>query len=120
MMKLLLSSSMDAVLAATRVFGNLSQSKDVRSVIMQTKGERDTRCSSQVLPRKNQMGASCSAQCGVHRCKLLCYVWAELIRKASCNQRKHARVLWLYQPDYLCPPRAIILFYTFSQHTGLW
>lgn len=42
MMKLLLSTSMDAVLEATRVLGNLSQSKDVRSVIVQNKGETDT------------------------------------------------------------------------------
>lgn len=42
-MKLLLSASMDAVLEATRVFGNLSQSKDVRDVIMQHKGETDAR-----------------------------------------------------------------------------
>ncbi|CAJ1078131.1 armadillo repeat-containing protein 2 isoform X2 [Xyrichtys novacula] len=35
MLKLLLSSSMDAVLEATRVYGNLSQSKDVRDFIMQ-------------------------------------------------------------------------------------
>eukprot|EP00066_Takifugu_rubripes_P021291 XP_011610557.1 PREDICTED: armadillo repeat-containing protein 2 [Takifugu rubripes] len=40
MMELLLSASMDAVLEATRVFGNLSQSKDVRSVIMQHKAHR--------------------------------------------------------------------------------
>uniref|UniRef100_A0A667WT37 Armadillo repeat containing 2 n=1 Tax=Myripristis murdjan TaxID=586833 RepID=A0A667WT37_9TELE len=37
MLKLLLSSSMDAVLEATRVYGNLSQSKDVRDFIMQNK-----------------------------------------------------------------------------------
>lgn len=42
MLKLLLSASMDAVLEATRVLGNLSQSKDVRSVLVQNKGERDT------------------------------------------------------------------------------
>ncbi|XP_020488562.2 armadillo repeat-containing protein 2 isoform X1 [Labrus bergylta] len=36
-LKLLLSSSMDAVLEATRVYGNLSQSKDVRDYIMQNK-----------------------------------------------------------------------------------
>lgn len=41
MMKLLLSASMDAVLEAIRVLGNLSQSKDVRSVIVQNKGETD-------------------------------------------------------------------------------
>lgn len=50
MMKLLLSTSMDAVLEATRVFGNLSQSKDVRSVIMQHRGETDARCSLQEPP----------------------------------------------------------------------
>uniref|UniRef100_A0A671NVK1 Armadillo repeat-containing protein 2-like n=1 Tax=Sinocyclocheilus anshuiensis TaxID=1608454 RepID=A0A671NVK1_9TELE len=38
LLKLLLSSSMDAVLEATRVFGNLSQIKDVRHFIMQHKG----------------------------------------------------------------------------------
>ncbi|XP_034554990.1 armadillo repeat-containing protein 2 isoform X2 [Notolabrus celidotus] len=37
MLKLLLSSSMNAVLEATRVYGNLSQSKDVRDFIMQNK-----------------------------------------------------------------------------------
>ncbi|KAK2856180.1 hypothetical protein Q5P01_004915 [Channa striata] len=37
MMKLVLSSSMDAMLEATRVYGNLSQSKDVRDIIMQHK-----------------------------------------------------------------------------------
>ncbi|XP_029281885.1 armadillo repeat-containing protein 2 isoform X2 [Cottoperca gobio] len=37
MLKLLLSSSMDAMLEATRVYGNLSQSKDVRDFIMQNK-----------------------------------------------------------------------------------
>ena len=45
MMKLLLSSSMDVVLEATRALGNLSQFKDVRSVIVQNKGKTDTqRC----------------------------------------------------------------------------
>lgn len=39
MLKLVLSSSMDAVLEATRVYGNLSQSKDVRDFIMQKKGK---------------------------------------------------------------------------------
>ncbi|XP_067273748.1 armadillo repeat-containing protein 2 isoform X3 [Pseudorasbora parva] len=37
LLKLLLGSSMDAVLEATRVFGNLSQIKDVRHFIMQHK-----------------------------------------------------------------------------------
>ncbi|XP_071776244.2 armadillo repeat-containing protein 2 [Centroberyx gerrardi] len=37
MLKLLLSSSMDAVLEATRVYGNMSQSKDVRDFLMQNK-----------------------------------------------------------------------------------
>ncbi|XP_028997141.1 armadillo repeat-containing protein 2 isoform X2 [Betta splendens] len=37
MLKLVLSSSMDAMLEATRVYGNLSQSKDVRDVIMQNR-----------------------------------------------------------------------------------
>ncbi|KAM9339239.1 armadillo repeat-containing protein 2 [Symphorus nematophorus] len=36
-LKLVLSSSMDAMLEATRVYGNLSQSKDVRDFIMQNK-----------------------------------------------------------------------------------
>ncbi|KAF4099616.1 armadillo repeat-containing protein 2 [Onychostoma macrolepis] len=40
LLKLLLSSSMDAVLEATRVFGNLSQIKDVRHFIMQHKVEQ--------------------------------------------------------------------------------
>ncbi len=38
MLKLVLSSSMDAMLEATRVYGNLSQSRDVRDFIMQNKG----------------------------------------------------------------------------------
>lgn len=38
MLKLVLSSSLDAILEATRVYGNLSQSKDVRDVIMQNRG----------------------------------------------------------------------------------
>ncbi|CAB1453770.1 unnamed protein product [Pleuronectes platessa] len=37
MLKLVLSSSMEAMLEATRVCGNMSQSKDVRDFIMQTK-----------------------------------------------------------------------------------
>ncbi|XP_068432558.1 armadillo repeat-containing protein 2 isoform X2 [Clinocottus analis] len=37
MLKLVLCSSMDAMLEATRVYGNLSQSKDVREFIMQNK-----------------------------------------------------------------------------------
>uniref|UniRef100_A0A3B4B5I9 Uncharacterized protein n=1 Tax=Periophthalmus magnuspinnatus TaxID=409849 RepID=A0A3B4B5I9_9GOBI len=37
MMKLLLSPSMDAVLEATRVFGNLTQSSEVRDYLMQSK-----------------------------------------------------------------------------------
>ncbi|XP_036941778.1 armadillo repeat-containing protein 2 [Acanthopagrus latus] len=37
MLKLLISSSTDAMLEATRVYGNLSQSKDVRDFIMQNK-----------------------------------------------------------------------------------
>ncbi|KAK5852891.1 hypothetical protein PBY51_006726 [Eleginops maclovinus] len=37
MLKLVLSSSMDAMLEATRVYGNMSQSKDVRDFIMQNK-----------------------------------------------------------------------------------
>ncbi|XP_023266556.1 armadillo repeat-containing protein 2 [Seriola lalandi dorsalis] len=37
MLKLVLSSSMDAMLEATRVYGNLSQSDDVRDFIMQNK-----------------------------------------------------------------------------------
>lgn len=39
MLKLVLSSSMDAILEATRVYGNLSQSKDVRDFLMQQKGK---------------------------------------------------------------------------------
>nr|XP_019953153.1 PREDICTED: armadillo repeat-containing protein 2 [Paralichthys olivaceus]XP_019953154.1 PREDICTED: armadillo repeat-containing protein 2 [Paralichthys olivaceus] len=37
MLKLVLSSSMDAMLEATRVYGNMSQSKDVRDFITQNK-----------------------------------------------------------------------------------
>ncbi len=44
LLKLLLSSSMDAVLEATRVFGNLSQIKDVRHFIVQQKGVRHSLC----------------------------------------------------------------------------
>nr|XP_020443900.1 armadillo repeat-containing protein 2 [Monopterus albus] len=40
MLKLVLSYSMDAMLEATRVYGNLSQSKDVRDFIMQNKVHR--------------------------------------------------------------------------------
>ncbi|XP_067240117.1 armadillo repeat-containing protein 2 isoform X1 [Chanodichthys erythropterus] len=40
LLKLLLGSNMDAVLEATRVFGNLSQIKDVRHFIMQHKVEQ--------------------------------------------------------------------------------
>lgn len=39
MKKLLLSCDMDVMLEATRVFGNLTQSKDVRDFIVQSKGE---------------------------------------------------------------------------------
>ncbi|XP_070843541.1 armadillo repeat-containing protein 2 [Chaetodon trifascialis] len=39
-LKLMLSSSMDAVLEATRAYGNLSQSKDVRDFIIQNKVHR--------------------------------------------------------------------------------
>lgn len=39
MKKLLLSCDMDVMLEATRVFGNLAQSKDVRDFIVQSKGE---------------------------------------------------------------------------------
>lgn len=38
MSKLLLSSSMDAMLEATRVYGNLSLHKDVRDLVVQNKG----------------------------------------------------------------------------------
>lgn len=44
MLKLLLSTSMAAVLEAARALGNLSQSKDARSVIVQNKGDTDTPC----------------------------------------------------------------------------
>ncbi|XP_054618736.1 armadillo repeat-containing protein 2 isoform X3 [Dunckerocampus dactyliophorus] len=40
MWKLMLSSNMDAMLEATRVYGNLSQSKDVRDFIMQNEVHR--------------------------------------------------------------------------------
>uniref|UniRef100_A0A3Q0RQS8 Armadillo repeat containing 2 n=1 Tax=Amphilophus citrinellus TaxID=61819 RepID=A0A3Q0RQS8_AMPCI len=40
-LKLLLSSSMDAMLEATRVYGNLTRYKDVRDFIMQNKGSYD-------------------------------------------------------------------------------
>lgn len=39
MLKLVFSPSMDAILEAVRVYGNLSQSKDVRDLIMQQKGK---------------------------------------------------------------------------------
>lgn len=38
MLKLVSSANMDAMLEATRVYGNLSKSKDVRDYIMQNKG----------------------------------------------------------------------------------
>ncbi|KAM9704444.1 armadillo repeat-containing protein 2 isoform 1-T2 [Menidia menidia] len=40
MLKLVLSNSMDAMLEATRVYGNLSQYKDVRDFIMQNKAHQ--------------------------------------------------------------------------------
>ncbi|XP_024120954.1 armadillo repeat-containing protein 2, partial [Oryzias melastigma] len=40
MLKLMMSSSMDATLEATRIFGNLSHHKDVRDFIMQNKVHR--------------------------------------------------------------------------------
>lgn len=83
MMELLLSASMDAALEATRVFGNLSQSKDVRSVIMQHKGETDARCFSG--------GATC---CGPVCCLGRTYL-------QGCSQWKHGRSLWPYRPAYL-------------------
>lgn len=43
MLKLVFSSSMDAILEAVRVYGNLSQSKDVRDLIMEQKGDWLTR-----------------------------------------------------------------------------
>lgn len=95
MMELLLSASVDAVLEATRVFGNLSQSKDVRNVIMQHKGETDARCSLQAPP-------PAAARWGV---------WAELICKAAVSAR-------LSQLLFLPPP--IILLCSLPQRTALW
>ncbi|TNM94901.1 hypothetical protein fugu_017660 [Takifugu bimaculatus] len=60
MMQLLLSASMDAVLEATRVFGNLSQSKDVRSVIMQHKAHRFV-----VALLDSESTEMCYSACGV-------------------------------------------------------
>ena len=38
LLKLMLSSNMEAVLEATRVYGNLTQWKEVRDLVMQSKG----------------------------------------------------------------------------------
>lgn len=79
MMKLLLSTSMDAVLEATRVLGNLSQSKDVRSVIVQNKGETDTHtlCLAGVAIQESDMSLLLRPDSGKYSeqpCKLLPHV----------------------------------------------
>lgn len=60
MLKLLLSSSMDAVLEATRVYGNLSQSDDVRDFIMQNKVHQFL-----VMLLDSKSAEVCFSACGV-------------------------------------------------------
>ncbi|XP_074541429.1 armadillo repeat-containing protein 2 [Halichoeres trimaculatus] len=60
MLKLLLSSSMDAVLEATRVYGNLSQSVDVRDFIMQNKVHQFL-----VMLLDSKSAEVCFSACGV-------------------------------------------------------
>ncbi|XP_038582123.1 armadillo repeat-containing protein 2 isoform X1 [Micropterus salmoides] len=60
MLKLVLSSSMDAMLEATRVYGNLSQSKDVRDFIMQNKVHQFL-----VTLLDSQSTEMCFSACGV-------------------------------------------------------
>lgn len=60
MLKLMLSSSMDAMLEATRVYGNLSQSKDVRDFIMQNKVHRFV-----VTLLDSKSAETCFLACGV-------------------------------------------------------
>ncbi|XP_047429135.1 armadillo repeat-containing protein 2 [Mugil cephalus] len=60
MLKLVLSPSMDAVLEATRVYGNLSQSKDVRDFIMQHKVHRFV-----VTLLDSKSAETCFSACGV-------------------------------------------------------
>ncbi|XP_008276857.1 armadillo repeat-containing protein 2-like [Stegastes partitus] len=60
MLKLVFSSSMDAMLEATRVYGNLSQSKEVREFIVQHKVHRFT-----VTLLDSKSAEMCFSACGV-------------------------------------------------------
>uniref|UniRef100_A0A665X0H4 Armadillo repeat containing 2 n=1 Tax=Echeneis naucrates TaxID=173247 RepID=A0A665X0H4_ECHNA len=60
LLKLVLSSSMDAMLEATRVYGNLSQSKDVRDFIMQNKVHQFV-----VMLLDSKSTEMCFSACGV-------------------------------------------------------
>nr|XP_040017316.1 armadillo repeat-containing protein 2 isoform X2 [Gasterosteus aculeatus aculeatus] len=60
MLKLVLSSSMDAMLEATRVYGNVSQSKNVRDFIMQNKVHQFV-----VTLLDSKSTEMCIAACGV-------------------------------------------------------
>uniref|UniRef100_A0A8C7XVM5 Armadillo repeat containing 2 n=1 Tax=Oryzias sinensis TaxID=183150 RepID=A0A8C7XVM5_9TELE len=60
MLKLMLSSSMDATLEATRIFGNLSHHKDVRDFIMQNKVHRFV-----VTLLDSRSAEMCFSACGV-------------------------------------------------------
>uniref|UniRef100_A0A3P9NCM4 Armadillo repeat containing 2 n=1 Tax=Poecilia reticulata TaxID=8081 RepID=A0A3P9NCM4_POERE len=60
MLKLLLSSSMDAMLEATRVYGNLSLHKDVRDLAMQNKVHRFV-----VTLLDSKRAEMCFSACGV-------------------------------------------------------
>ncbi|KAK5879996.1 hypothetical protein CesoFtcFv8_023066 [Champsocephalus esox] len=60
MLKLVLSSNMDAMLEATRVYGNVSQSKDVRDFIMQNKVHQFV-----VTLLDSKSTEMCFAACGV-------------------------------------------------------
>uniref|UniRef100_A0A3Q0RM68 Armadillo repeat containing 2 n=1 Tax=Amphilophus citrinellus TaxID=61819 RepID=A0A3Q0RM68_AMPCI len=59
-LKLLLSSSMDAMLEATRVYGNLTRYKDVRDFIMQNKVHRFV-----VMLLDSKSNEVCFSACGV-------------------------------------------------------
>ncbi|XP_023146332.2 armadillo repeat-containing protein 2 isoform X1 [Amphiprion ocellaris] len=60
MLKLVLSSSMDGMLEATRVYGNLSQSRDVREFIIQNKVHRFL-----VTLLDSKSAEMCFSACGV-------------------------------------------------------
>ncbi|XP_037541433.1 armadillo repeat-containing protein 2 [Nematolebias whitei] len=60
MLKLMLSSSMEAVLEATRVYGNLSQHRDVRDFVMQNKVHKFA-----VTLLDSKRAEMCFSACGV-------------------------------------------------------